>query len=232
MGAAKRKRNFEPLAWIDAPVTLDKTNFERESAVAGNVLIAGVDEAGRGPLAGPIVAAAVMLGEYIDGLDDSKRLGEEARERLFGAITDGGHAVGVAIISAERIDRAGIQCANYEAMAQALAALDPQPDFALVDGFNVPGCPVRHRRIVKGDRLSCSIAAASIVAKVTRDRLMHTLDEEYPQYGFARHKGYGTAAHLAAIEQFGPCPAHRRSFAPIAQRPGTAPLSMETEATA
>lgn len=232
MGAAKRKREFEPLAWFDVPVTLEKTNFERESAAAGNLLIAGVDEAGRGPLAGPIVAAAVMLGSYIEGLDDSKRLTEETRERLFGEITGGGHAVGIAIVSAERIDHAGIQCANYEAMTQALAALDPNPQFALVDGFNVPGCPVRHRRIIKGDQLSCSIAAASIVAKVTRDRMMRALDTEYPQYGFARHKGYGTAMHLAAIKKFGPCPAHRRSFAPFSLRLETTPLTMKTEATA
>jgi ribonuclease HII len=232
VGAAKRKPAFQPLAWLDAPMTYPKTNFERETAAAGNVLIAGVDEAGRGPLAGPIVAAAVILGTYIEGLDDSKRLTEEARESFFDSITGGGNAVGVAIIPAERIDRAGIQCANYEAMTQALAALDPQPDFALVDGFNVPGCSVRHRKISKGDQLSCSIAAASIVAKVTRDRMMRALHEQYPDYGFAQHKGYGTAAHLAAIEKHGPCPAHRRSFAPLALRTETALLTMERMETA
>jgi len=213
-------------------MTREKTIFERESASAGLRLIAGVDEAGRGPLAGPIVAAAVMLGAPIDGLDDSKRLNEATRERLFALITGGGHAVGIAIVPAERIDRVGIQSANYEAMAQALAALHPEPEFALVDGFAIPGCAVRHRRIIKGDQLSCSIAAASIVAKVTRDRLMLALDAEHPHYGFAQHKGYGTAAHLAAIQKFGPCSAHRRSFAPIALRLETRPLIVETEATA
>lgn len=232
MGAAKRKRVFQPLAWTDATSTNEKTDFERESAAAGNLLIAGVDEAGRGPLAGPIVAGAVMLGSYIEGLDDSKRLTEAQRDSFFERITGGGHAVGIAIIPVERIDRAGIQCANYEAMAQALGALTPQPDFALIDGFNVPGCPVRHRRIIKGDQLSCSIAAASIVAKVTRDRLMRALHEQYPEYGFAQHKGYATAAHLAALERHGPCPAHRRSFAPLAVRAETASLVMEPEATA
>ncbi len=199
---------------------------------AGARMIAGVDEAGRGPLAGPIVAAAVILGARIDGVDDSKRLSERARESLFEIITGGAHAVGVAIISTEQIDRGGIQPANYAAMTQALAALPVQADFALVDGFNVPGCPVRHRRIVKGDQRSWSIGAASIVAKVTRDRIMLALDAEYPEYGFARHKGYGTAAHLEALARFGPCPVHRRSFAPLAVSAETMILLPERNATA
>jgi ribonuclease HII len=225
-------QGFTPYLWLDSPDTDEKCFFEREAAAAGAGLIAGVDEAGRGPLAGPIVAAAVILGGHIKGVDDSKRLTARAREALFGAITGGGHAVGVAVVPAERIDRIGIQAANYEAMANALAALDPRPDFALVDGLNIPGCLVRHRRIVKGDQRSWSIGAASIVAKVTRDRLMLALDAQHPQYGFARHKGYGTAAHLEALARFGPCPAHRRSFAPLAAAAETMSLIAERNATA
>jgi len=225
-------RRFQPYLWLQSPEADEKSSFEREASSAGARLIAGVDEAGRGPLAGPIVAAAVVLGSRIDGVDDSKRLTERERETLFEAITGGEHAVGVAIISAEQIDRTGIQPANYAAMTQALAALPMRADFALVDGFNVPGCPVPHRRIVKGDQRSWSIGAASIVAKVTRDRLMVALDAEYPQYGFARHKGYGTAAHLEALGRLGPCPAHRRSFAPLAASAESMMLLSERKATA
>ncbi len=204
--------------WFESTDANENTAFERKAAQAGARAIAGVDEAGRGPLAGPIVAAAVILGVPVDGVDDSKRLTKSQREALFIEITGGSHAVGIAIVPAERIDDIGIQRANYEAMCQALAALRPQPDFALVDGFAIPGCAVPHCRIVKGDQRSCSIAAASVVAKVTRDRLLLLLDDAHPEYGFARHKGYATAEHLEAIERLGPCPAHRRSFAPLAQR--------------
>ncbi len=223
---------FRPFSWLQSPTGDDKSVFEREASAAGARVVAGVDEAGRGPLAGPIVAAAVVLGARIDGVDDSKRLNERTRESLFEIIMSGAHAVGIAIISAERIDCVGIQPANYAAMTQALAALPLRPDFALVDGFNVPGCPVRHRRIVKGDQRSWSIGAASIVAKVTRDRLMLALDAEYPGYGFARHKGYGTAAHIEALGRLGPCPAHRRSFAPLAVAAKTMIFLTEKEATA
>jgi len=225
-------RGFQPFLWLQSSETDEKSHFEREASGAGACVIAGVDEAGRGPLAGPIVAAAVVLGAPIEGVDDSKRLTADERESLFEAITGGGHAVGVAIISAEQIDRTGIQPANYAAMTQALAALPIRADFALVDGFNVPGCPVPHRRIVKGDQRSWSIGAASIVAKVTRDRLMVALDAEYPEYGFARHKGYGTAAHIEALGRLGPCPAHRRSFAPLAVAAETMMLLSERKATA
>jgi len=207
-----------PYAWAESEYAGENAAFERKAADAGARAIAGVDEAGRGPLAGPIVAAAVILGSLVEGVDDSKRLTESKREELFAEITGGTHAVGIAIIAADRIDEMGIQRANYLAMCQALEALRPQPDFALIDGFSVPGCPVPQCRIVKGDRRSCSIAAASVVAKVTRDRILVALDKEYPEYGFARHKGYGTADHLDAIERLGPCPEHRRSFAPLAHR--------------
>ena len=221
-----------PYSWLDSTDSSEISAFERKAAESGARAIAGVDEAGRGPLAGPIVAAAVILGGPIDGVDDSKRLTGAQREALFSEITGGAHAVGISIVSAERIDDVGIQRANYQAMTEALQALNPAPDFALVDGFAIPGCAVPHCRIVKGDRRSCSIAAASIVAKVTRDRLLVLLDEAHPEYGFARHKGYGTAEHLEALELHGPCPAHRRSFAPLSQRLETMEIFSEGDRSA
>ncbi|GMV99229.1 MAG: ribonuclease HII [Candidatus Hydrogenedentota bacterium] len=193
--------------------------FEQAAMDMGFHRVAGVDEAGRGPLAGPIVAAAVVLCAPVAGLNDSKQLTEVERDRLFSVLHEGGHAIGIAVISAEEIDRMGIQSANYAAMLQALAALEPAPDHLLVDGYRLPACPVPHQRIVKGDCLSQSIAAASIVAKVTRDRIMLEMDVCYPEYGFARHKGYGTRRHLDALAHWGPCPIHRRSFAPLACKP-------------
>lgn len=186
--------------------------FEREAREAGYTRVAGVDEAGRGPLAGPIVAAAVVLCDPISGLNDSKLLTPAQRETLYQRLHDGGHAIGVAIVSAQEIDANGIQPANYRVMLEAAAALAEPPDFLLVDGFKLPSCPWPQRRLIKGDRRSASIAAASIVAKVWRDRLMEELDAQYPEYGFARHKGYGTKQHLEALAQHGPCPIHRRSF--------------------
>jgi len=198
--------------------------FERTAWDHGFARVAGVDEAGRGPLAGPIVAAAVVLADVapgrtvpteLAGLDDSKRLSPAQRETLFARLEAGGHGIGVAVVEAAAIDGRGIQWANYAAMARAVAAIRPAPDLLLVDGFSIPGCAPPQRRIVKGDRLSLSIAAASIVAKVTRDRIMVELDRIYPAYGFGRHKGYATQDHMAAVEQWGPCPAHRKTFAPI-----------------
>lgn len=190
--------------------------FEREALDNGFTRVAGVDEAGRGPLAGPVVAAAVVLHEPVPGLNDSKQLSLEERERLYETLTTSGHAIGVSIIPPQRIDAQGIQSANYAAMMEAAARVEPRPDFLLVDGFRIPACPWPHRRIVKGDRRSLSIAAASIIAKVTRDRIMDEMDALYPGYGFARHKGYGTPEHLHALRRLGPCLIHRRSFAPIA----------------
>lgn len=180
--------------------------------------VAGVDEAGRGPLAGPIVAAAVVWAEppALPGLDDSKRLTPEQRQRLLPLILESALDWGVGVVDAAAIDRIKIQRANYLAMRLALADLATPPDAVLVDGFRLPDLPMPGQRIVKGDRRSWSIAAASIVAKETRDYLMRLYDTHYPGYGFAGHKGYGTATHLAALQTQGACPIHRRSFAPVA----------------
>ncbi len=194
------------------------SDYEQAAEAEGYTRIAGVDEAGRGPLAGPIVAAAVMLSEPIPGVDDSKKLTEKKRDALYDVIHAGNHVVGVGIVSAEEIDAIGIQAANYRSMIEAAQQLSPEPDHLLVDGFTIKDCPFSQLRIIKGDQISQSIAAASVIAKVTRDRLMLEMDVRYPEYGFARHKGYGTKIHMEAIEEHGPCLVHRKSFAPIAQR--------------
>ncbi|MFA7693182.1 MAG: ribonuclease HII [Candidatus Hydrogenedentales bacterium] len=183
--------------------------------------VAGVDEAGRGPLAGPIVAAAVILSEPIPGLNDSKQLTETSRQSLYNCITGGTHVWACASISASEIDRMGIQQANYLAMRKAMEGLSIRPDFLLVDGYNLAGIAVPTMRVVKGDSRSLTIAAASVVAKVTRDTFLRELDTLYPGYGFARNKGYGTLEHRRAIETLGPCPEHRRSFAPFTQKDET-----------
>jgi ribonuclease HII len=198
--------------------------FEYEAWSNGFRRVAGVDEAGRGPLAGPIVAAAVVLSTPIPGLNDSKQLTPAQREAFYEALFDGLHTIGVAVVSADHIDRHGIQCANYAAMARAATALCPAADFLLVDGFLIRGCGLPQKRLIKGDCRSASIAAASIVAKVTRDRLMDEFDRLYPDYGFARHKGYATREHLEALDRLGPCPIHRRSFAPLSRAPAPGPL--------
>lgn len=198
--------------------------FEREALENGFTRVAGVDEAGRGPLAGPVVAAAVVLATPLDGLNDSKQLTPELRDTLHARLMDGTHDVGIGAVGPEEIDRWGIQWANCDAMRRAVAALSKPPDFLLIDGFRLPGTTIPHRRIVKGDCRSISIAAASIIAKVTRDRIMAEVDARYPGYGFARHKGYATEEHLEALARLGPCAIHRRSFAPLAQRPETGSL--------
>ena len=198
--------------------------FERAAQAQGFQHVAGVDEAGRGPLAGPVVAAAVILRSPVTGINDSKQLTWEQRERFYETLMEGGHSIGVAIVPAATIDQYGIQQANYQAMAQAIDGLTSAPDYVLVDGFRVPGLRAPQERIVKGDSRSQSIAAASVIAKVTRDRMMLEYDEAYPAYGFAAHKGYGTRAHLEAIEIHGPCPIHRMSFAPLSQLPETGEL--------
>ena len=187
-----------------------------EAAVAeqGFQAICGIDEAGRGPLAGPVCAAAVILpfGCTIDGLNDSKKLTEKKREQLFDTIQEQAPAYAIALVDHETIDRINILEATYVAMQQAVERLHPAADYALVDGNRSKGLVIPHQCVVGGDAKSPSIAAASILAKVTRDRLMLEQDMLYPAYGFAKHKGYGTKAHYQAILEHGPSPIHRMTF--------------------
>ena len=180
--------------------------------------IAGVDEAGRGPLAGPVVAAAVILDRkrMPKGLNDSKQLSAETREALFPLIMERAIAVGVGEASVDEIDLVNIRQATHLAMARAVRALLPAAAFALVDGNDAPALPCRCDTIIDGDAKSVSIAAASIIAKVTRDRIMRALHEQHPGYGWLTNKGYGTGEHLQALGRLGPCLHHRRSFAPVA----------------
>lgn len=191
--------------------------FESAAWRRGITRLAGVDEAGRGPLAGPVVAAAVVLppGTRIAGVDDSKRLPPDERQRLFGVIRERAVAIGVAVVDHVTIDRLNILQATRLAMGQALAALDAEPELVLTDYVTVPGLRCPQRNLVEGDRRSASVAAASIIAKVTRDRIMEEADREYPVYGFGRHKGYPTPEHRMALERHGPCALHRRTFAGI-----------------
>lgn len=193
---------------------------ERSARLAGCRCVAGIDEAGRGALAGPVVAACVVLPpDYIPtGVDDSKKLSPAERARCFDIIVSSAIGIGVGCISCDVIDRINILRATHEAMRQAVANLPTGvcPDLALIDGLPVLPFPITQRSIVGGDGKSASIAAASIIAKVTRDRMMCELDARHPQYQFAIHKGYGTRAHLDAIIEHGPCSEHRRSFRPVA----------------
>lgn len=177
-------------------------------------LVCGIDEAGRGPLAGPVVAAAVILPREAEifYLNDSKKLTERRRELLFDEIQEKAVAFGIGIVSPQVIDEINILQATYEAMRQAVGQLSVEPEVLLNDAVTIPGLPFPQVPIVGGDAKSVSIAAASILAKVTRDRLMRQYDSLYPEYGFAGHKGYGTAAHQEAIRTYGPCPIHRRTF--------------------
>ena len=188
---------------------------ETEAKIKGYQLICGVDEAGRGPLAGPVCAAAVILPENceIEGLNDSKKISEKKREALFDIIKEKAIAYSIAYGSLEEIEEYNILEATYIAMNRAIEGLNIMADFALIDGNRVPkGIKIPCETVVKGDSKSCSIAAASILAKVTRDRLMLEYDKKYPQYLFALHKGYGTKAHYEAIKQHGVCEIHRLSF--------------------
>jgi len=185
--------------------------------VTRSVLVAGVDEAGRGPLAGPVVVAAVILGDNcpLAGLDDSKRLSESARERLYPQICEAALAWCVVEVPVEEIDRRNILQATLWGMQQAVEQLSLSPARTLIDGNRAPELPGEVETIVQGDRLVPAISAASILAKVTRDRVMREWHKEYPGYGFDQHKGYPTPSHLLRLEQLGPCPIHRRSFAPV-----------------
>lgn len=189
--------------------------FDQEFRVACGGHFCGVDEAGRGPLAGPVYAAAVILSpdNPIPGLNDSKKLSEKKRELLFDEIVDKAVSFCIASASVEEIETYNILGATFLAMRRAVEGLDVKPQLALIDGNRTPpGLSVPAQTVVKGDALSESIAAASILAKVSRDRILLELDKEYPMYGFAGHKGYGTAAHVAALREFGPSPVHRPSF--------------------
>lgn len=187
-------------------------SYERQVWAMGYRLCAGVDEAGRGPLAGPVVAAAVILpGEvHLPGLDDCKRLSAKRRQELYEQIMATAVAVGVGMVDPEGIDESNVLMATYRAMAKAVQGLKVSPDYLLIDSLHLPGVTQPQSPVVGGDTLSASIAAAAIVAKVTRDNHMLEMDKLYPQYGFASHKGYGTAEHRAALEKYGPCPIHRK----------------------
>jgi ribonuclease HII len=195
-------------------------SLESELLAAGHLRIAGVDEAGRGPLAGPVAAAVVILppGFECPGLDDSKKLSAAKRDALYAKLTSfPGLEWALGTADVEEIDRLNILRATHLAMARAVAGLAVPPGHCLIDGLPVPRFAWPHTAVVKGDSRSLSIAAASIIAKVSRDRMMRDLDREFPHYGFATHQGYGTARHLEALRLHGPCRHHRRSFQPVAQ---------------
>ncbi|WP_085815031.1 ribonuclease HII [Geoanaerobacter pelophilus] len=206
---------------------IDMLALEAQTLRRGYCRIAGIDEAGRGPLAGPVVAAAVILpsGVLLPGVNDSKQLTEEKREELFDVIHREAIAVGVGIGDHALVDSINILQATLSAMRDAVRALSLPPDFLLIDGISNVPMSIPQRTVKKGDSLSLSIAAASIIAKVTRDRMMVQYDAEYPGYGFASHKGYGAASHLAAIAELGPCPIHRKTFSGVKEHLPSQPCS-------
>jgi len=197
----------------------DPLAFERNARLAGYLRIAGIDEAGRGPLAGPVVAAAVILPEglLIAGLTDSKQVPEQERDRLFDIIQEQAVGYGIGIADERLIEDVNILQATIIAMERALEQLVPAPDYLLIDALTLPRIPLPQNGLIKGDCRSHSIAAASILAKVTRDRLMLALHELHPEYNFKKHKGYGTREHVALLRKHGPCDAHRKTFNPVAQ---------------
>lgn len=189
--------------------------FDNQYKSESRKIIAGIDEAGRGPLAGPVVAAAVILPEeLIDGLNDSKKISEKKRESLFEVIQQKA-IVGVGILPEKVIDKLNIYHATKLAMLHAVEKLSTRPDFILIDGNMGIDSEINHEPVVKGDSKSASIAAASIIAKVTRDRIMYELHEKYPDYGFDKHKGYPTKVHIESLKEFGASPVHRRSYGPV-----------------
>jgi ribonuclease HII len=201
-------------------------NKENSLFMQGFKLVAGLDEAGRGPLAGPVVAAVAVLNpeilldsvklEKLKGINDSKKISAKKREELFDIIKENFFEIGVGVVNHQTIDRINILQATFLAMKMALGNLKSKPNILLVDGkFPIPNLSLRQEAIINGDALIFSIAAASIVAKVTRDRLMDEYDKKYPQYGFAKHAGYGTKFHMEALKQFGPCEIHRKTFKPV-----------------
>jgi len=204
---------------MDSLADNDVWAYEKRSRSEGYASIAGLDEAGRGPLAGPVAAAAVILPEGFDeaGVGDSKAMSAAARDKAYDRITSEA-VVGVGLVGPDVIDEINILRATHRAMKAALQDLGVAVDFILVDGLHVPGLGKPSLPIVKGDRKSISIGAASIIAKVTRDRIMLEADKQYPHYGFAAHKGYCTKDHLAALDKWGPCEYHRKTFTPVAER--------------
>ena len=202
----KKNENKEPVDWL---------KYENEAFSEGSLIVCGVDEAGRGPLAGPVFAAAVVLhkDQIIEGANDSKKLSEKKREALFDVIVSQAADYCIASVNEKTIDEINILQATYLAMAKAVEGLKKRPDICLIDGNRrPPQIEIPCRTIVKGDALSMSIACASILAKVSRDRFMLELDRQYPQYHFAKHKGYGTQLHIDLLRQYGASPVHRRSF--------------------
>lgn len=188
--------------------------YENEAYSKGYKYVCGVDEAGRGPLCGPVVAAAVILDKnaHLEGVNDSKKLSEKKREKLFDDIMEKALAVGIGISDVDMIEEINILNATKEAMKEAIAGLNIKPDFVLIDGNQDIQIDIDRTTVISGDALSESIAAASIIAKVTRDRMLREYDREYPEYGFAKHKGYGTKMHIEAIKKYGLTPIHRPSF--------------------
>ena len=193
---------------------MDWLEFEKEALAKGYKSVCGVDEAGRGPLAGPVCAAAVILpeGVIIDGVNDSKKLSEKKRESLFDVIREQALSYSIAYATVDEIEEINILNATMLAMRRAIDGLDRKADYAMIDGNKIPPIDIDAECIVKGDAKSMSIACASILAKVSRDRLLYKYAEEYPMYGFDKHKGYGTKVHREAILKYGPCPYHRKSF--------------------
>lgn len=210
----KEERELKKQAKIEAEKERIELMREYEEKYDNYSYICGIDEAGRGPLAGPVVAGAVILpkGKRILYINDSKKLSEKKRNELYGVIKEEALSYGIGIVSPERIDEINILQATYEAMRQAVSQLNVLPDILLNDAVTIPGIDVRQIPIVKGDAKSLTIASASILAKVTRNRMMTEYDSLYPEYGFAKHKGYGTKMHIEAIKEYGACPIHRKTF--------------------
>ena len=208
---AKNKMKEKEIERLNILKNIEKNIYEKEKIN----YICGIDEAGRGPLAGPVVVASVIMPKdsFIEGVNDSKKVSEKKRELLYDKITEEAISYSVGIINQDEIDEINILNATKKALTESIKGLEIKPDRILVDALNnIDTCSIPYMSIIKGDAKVYSIAAASIIAKVTRDRIMRQWDEVYPQYGFIKHKGYGTAAHIAAIKEYGLCPLHRRSF--------------------
>ena len=216
----KEERELKKAAKLEAEKQRIEAMREYEEMYDTFSYICGIDEAGRGPLAGPVVVAAVIMPKdsMIEGVNDSKKVSEKKREKLYELIIEEAISYSVGIVDQNEIDRINILNATKEGLTMAVKELNPRPDLIIVDALtkiDTDGIP--YQSIIKGDATCYSISAASIIAKVTRDRIMRQWDEIYPQYGFAKHKGYGTKAHMEALRRHGPCPLHRRSFAPVSQ---------------